>query len=133
MNNCAFFSRAISVRFSQQYFVQCCCKYLLFPLFNYIISVYKITPSLLNSIKDKEASTMCTIRSSKIIWCSWPTMVSLITDADNSTCTVAVAAAEPRAGLSNVNMVHSPAVSLSCPLFLNPAKLSSPGNIQQKI
>lgn len=61
------------------------------------------------------------------------TMVSLITDADHSTCTVAVAAAESRAGLSNVNMVHSPAVPLSCALFLDPAELSSPGNVQQKI
>lgn len=58
-------------------------------------------------------------------------MVSLITDADHSTCTIAVAAAEPWAGLPNVNMVHSPALPFSCPLLLNPAELCSPGNIQQ--
>lgn len=67
----------------------------------------------------------------KTISCLQPTMMSLITDADHSTSTVAVATAEPRAGLSNVNMVHSPALTLSCPLFLNPAELSSPGNKQQ--
>lgn len=69
--------------------------------------------------------------SLNIISCLWPTMVSLITDADNSTCTVAVAAAQPRAGLANINMVHSPALPLSCALLLNPAELGSPGNIQQ--
>lgn len=58
-------------------------------------------------------------------------MVSLITDADHSTCAVAVAAAEPRAGFADVNMVHSPALPLSCPLLLNPAELGSSGNIQK--
>ena len=58
-------------------------------------------------------------------------MVSLITDADCSACTVAVAAAEPRAGLPDVNMVHAPALTLSCPLLLNPAELGSPKNTQQ--
>lgn len=58
-------------------------------------------------------------------------MVSLITDADHSTCTVAVAAAEPRASFTDINMVHSPALSLSGPVLLNPAELGGPGNIQQ--
>lgn len=58
-------------------------------------------------------------------------MVSFITDADHSVCTVAVAAAEPRAGLADVNVVHAPALTLSRPLLLNPAELGSPGNIQQ--
>lgn len=69
--------------------------------------------------------------SLNIISCLWPTMVSLITDADHSTCTVAVAAAQARAGLADINMVHSPALPLSCPLLLNPAELGGPGNIQQ--
>lgn len=73
--------------------------------------------------------------SLNIICCLWPTVVSLITDADHSTCTVAMAAAEPRAGLANVNMVHSPALPLSGPLLLNPAELGRPEtnhtNIQQ--
>lgn len=75
----------------------------------------------------------CLFSSSNVICCLWPTMVSLITDADHSTSTVAVAAAEPRTGLSNVNMVHSPALSLSYSLLLNPAELGSPLNIQQII
>jgi len=58
-------------------------------------------------------------------------VVSLITDADHSTCTVAVAAAEPRAGFTDVNIVHSPALPFSCPLLLNPAELGGPGNKQQ--
>ncbi len=57
-------------------------------------------------------------------------MVSLITDADHSTCAVAVAAAEPRAGLADVNVVHPPALPLSGPLLLNPAELGSPTNTQ---
>ena len=58
-------------------------------------------------------------------------MVSLITDADHSVCAVAVAAADPRTGLADVNVVHSPALPLSCPLLLNPAELGGPGNIQE--
>lgn len=56
-------------------------------------------------------------------------MVPLITNADYSTSTVAVATAEPRAGLADVNMVHCPALPLSCSILLNPAELGSPGNI----
>lgn len=67
-----------------------------------------------------------------ITCCLWPTMVSFITDADYSTCTVAMAAAKPGTGLSNVNMVHSPALTLSCPLFLNPAELGCPVNKPEK-
>lgn len=58
-------------------------------------------------------------------------MMSLITDADHSTCAVAVATAEPRAGLADVNMVHPPALPLPGPLLLNPAELGRPGDIQQ--
>lgn len=65
-----------------------------------------------------------------IFW-FWPTMVSLITDADHSTCTVTMATAEPGTGLSNINMVHSPALPLSCSLFLNPAELGCPGYIDR--
>lgn len=55
----------------------------------------------------------------------WPTVVSLVTDADHPASAVAVSAAEPRAGLANVNMVYCPAVTLSRPLLLDPAELSS--------
>lgn len=55
-----------------------------------------------------------------------PTVVSLITDADDSTCAVAVAAAEPRAGLPNVYMVDSPALPLPGTLLLDPAELCGP-------
>lgn len=71
------------------------------------------------------------MRSSLVRFSLWPTMVSFITDADRSARTVAVAAAEPRAGFTDVDMVHSPALPLSCPLFLNPAELGSPGNIEE--
>lgn len=82
------------------------------------------------SAKEKELCVyLCS--SLKIICCLWPTMMSLITDADHSTCAVAMATAEPRAGLADVNMVHSPALPLSGPLLLNPAELGSPGNAQQ--
>lgn len=59
-------------------------------------------------------------------------MVSLITDADHSTCTVAVATAEPRAGLADVHMVHAPALPLSSPFLLNPAELGGPATNQTK-
>lgn len=55
-----------------------------------------------------------------------PTVVSLITDADDSTRAVAMAAAEPRAGLPNVYVVDSPALPLSGTLLLDPAELRGP-------
>lgn len=55
----------------------------------------------------------------------WPTVVSLITDADRSAGTVAVSTAEPWAGFTNINMIYCPALALSTPLLLDPAKLSS--------
>lgn len=58
-------------------------------------------------------------------------MMSLITDADHTTCAVAMAAAEPRAGLADVNVVHSPALALASLFLLNPAELGRPGNVQQ--
>lgn len=100
---------------SSEKFAQSCCKCLLFLL----------------TVKTKNNCVFIYCSSLNIISCLWPTMVSLITDADHSTCTVAVAAAQARAGLADINMVHSPALPLSCPLLLNPAELGGPGNIQQ--
>lgn len=55
----------------------------------------------------------------------WLTVVSFIADADRSTRAVPMATAEPWASLANVNIIHSPAVPLSCSLLLNPAELRS--------
>lgn len=60
-----------------------------------------------------------------LLYRPWLTMVSFITDADYSTCAVPMATAEPWASLANVNIVHSPAMPLSCSLLLNPAELGS--------
>lgn len=51
-------------------------------------------------------------------------MVSLVADADQAASAVAVSAAEPRAGLANVNVIYRPALALSGPLLLDPAELS---------
>lgn len=53
-----------------------------------------------------------------------PTVVSLIADADHSAGAVAVSAAEPRAGLADVNMIYGPALTLPAPLLLDPTELS---------
>lgn len=53
-------------------------------------------------------------------------MVSLITDADDSAGAVAVAAAQPRTGLADVDMVDSPALPLAAALLLEPAELRGP-------
>lgn len=53
-------------------------------------------------------------------------MVPLITDADHPARAVAVAAAEPRAGLADVHVVHPPALPLSGALLLDPAELGGP-------
>lgn len=56
----------------------------------------------------------------------WPTVVPLITDADHPARAVAVAAAEPRAGLADVHVVHPPALPLAGALLLDPAELGGP-------
>lgn len=59
-------------------------------------------------------------------------MVSLITDADDSTGAVSVTAAQTRTGLADVDVVDSPALPLAAALFLEPAELRGPAaqNIQ---
>lgn len=53
-------------------------------------------------------------------------MVSFITDADDSAGAVAVAAAQPRTGLADVDVVDSPALPLAAALLLEPAELRGP-------